>query len=576
MSDHGPSSLPIDPQAAVQLLQAELAETNREMLLLTLELDARVEARTAELKIAHQELEKTNAELVKVALELERRVEERTQAVRESEDRFRSMADGAPVIIWVTDAEGGIRFVNRTYREFFGVPLDQVEGGKWQPLVHPEDADAYIGAFRDAVRAQVPFRAETRTCRADGEWRWIASYAEPRFSAAGQFLGHAGISTDVTERKRAEAALREADDRKNDFIAILSHELRNPLAPIRYALPLLQRERLGEQAARAVAVIERQLDHMARLVDDLLDVSRITRGKIELRREVVTLGALVSAAIEAASPAISAARHRLQSTVTEAPVWLDADPARIAQVITNLLNNSAKYTPRGGQISVEAGRDGVQAVIRVRDNGMGIPKESLATIFEMFRQIDGPGRSQGGLGIGLALARQLVEMHGGTIQAFSAGPGRGAEFVVRLPMARDPSVFTGGEARATTVSARRLKVLVVDDNADLVEMLTAVITGLGHEVRKAHDGQTALAAALSFRPDVVLLDLGLPLMGGIQVARELRRRPETSDVRLVALTGWGQAEDRRDTSEAGFDYHLTKPTDPKILERLLLQFASEQ
>ena len=501
MSDPAASSLPVDPQAALQILQAELAETNREMMLLTLEMDARVEARTAELKIAHQLLEKTNAELVKVALELEHRVEERTQALRESEGRFRSMADGAPVIIWVTDAEGGIRFVNRTYRAFFGVPLEEPEGGKWRPLVHPDDADAYIGAFMDAVRDQQPFRAEARTRRADGEWRWIASYAEPRFSAAGPFLGHAGISTDITDRRRAEEALRDADDRKNDFIAILSHELRNPLAPIRYALPLLQRERLGEQAGRAVAVIERQLDHMARLVDDLLDVSRISRGKIDLRREVVALDGLITAAIEAASPAIAAARHRLQTNVAEEPVWLDADPARIAQVITNLLNNSAKYTPRGGQISVEAGRDADQAVIRVRDNGMGIPYESLASVFEMFRQVNRPGRSQGGLGIGLALSRQLVEMHGGTIQALSAGPGQGAEFVVRLPVAPDARILKRDEVLPQPVSGRRLKVLVVDDNADLVEMLTAVVIGLGHEVRRALDGQSALSAALSFRPD---------------------------------------------------------------------------
>ena len=323
MSDPAASSLPVDPQAALQILQAELAETNREMMLLTLEMDARVEARTAELKIAHQLLEKTNAELVKVALELEHRVEERTQALRESEGRFRSMADGAPVIIWVTDAEGGIRFVNRTYRAFFGVPLEEPEGGKWRPLVHPDDADAYIGAFMDAVRDQQPFRAEARTCRADGEWRWIASYAEPRFSAAGPFLGHAGISTDITDRRRAEEALRDADRRKDEFIAILSHELRNPLAPIRYALPLLaartsrrcrRARRLGRRAARSITW---------RAWSTISSTCRASRAaRSSCGGSGSTLGSILSAATEAASPAIVAGRHTLSAVLPDEPIWL--------------------------------------------------------------------------------------------------------------------------------------------------------------------------------------------------------------------------------------------------------------
>jgi PAS domain S-box-containing protein len=408
-------------------------------------------------------------------------------------------------------------------------------------------------------------------------------------------------AADIIAKTRAESALRESEERlgrandelaesarrKNEFIAVLSHELRNPLAPIRYALPVLQREPLNEGAVRAVHVIDRQVGHLTRLVDDLLDVSRITRGKIELRQEPVTVGSIVSAAIEAASPAIAAARHSLEVVVPEEPIWVRADRARIGQVLTNLLDNAAKYTPRGGRIRVEAAHDNGTAVIRVEDNGVGISSEALPTIFEMFLQVKAPQRgsragdpasvpdlSRGGLGIGLALVRQLVDMHEGTVEAHSAGIGHGAEFIVRLP-ASDPGSAQELVRAATdaTTSGRRLKVLVVDDNVDLVEMLAIVVEGLGHDVRKALDGRTAISAATAYRPDVVLLDLGLPVISGIDVARQLRQRPETAHVYLVALTGWGQAEDRARTREAGFDHHLTKPTDPRALEQLLYEVA---
>jgi CheY-like chemotaxis protein len=323
-------------------------------------------------------------------------------------------------------------------------------------------------------------------------------------------------------------------------------------------------------------VIERQVDHLTRLVDDLLDVSRITRGKIELRREHVLLASIVNAATEAAAPTITAAGHALEVNLPDDPIWLDADAARITQVLTNLLNNSAKYTPRGGRIVLDVRREGEQAVIEVRDNGMGIPPEALPTVFEMFRQVNRPDKSQGGLGIGLALVQMLVEMHGGTIAAHSGGAGQGSEFTVRLPVADEgkpqgtPQVEISG-----LPSGGNLKVLVVDDNADLVEMLAMVVEGLGYDVRKALDGEAAIAAAKDYRPDVVLLDLGLPVVDGFEVARQIRQRPETRHAHLVALTGWGQAEDRARTRDAGFDHHLTKPTDPGTLQRLLCEVAKQ-
>jgi signal transduction histidine kinase/ActR/RegA family two-component response regulator len=438
------------------------------------------------------------------------------------------------------------------------------------------------------------YTVEKRFIHRQGHPVWARLTLSLVRDAHGRPYYEVAIVENITDRKRAEEALTsanarlaEADRRKDEFIAILSHELRNPLAPIRYALPLLQRERLGQPAARAVAVVDRQLLHLTRLVDDLLDVSRITRGKLELQKDYVTLGSIVNAATEAASPIVTAARHTLKINVANDPIWMHADAARLAQVVTNLLNNSAKYTPRGGEIALEAGTEGGEAVIRVRDNGIGIPAEALPTIFEMFRQVSGPDRgrgadsagpdkTQGGLGIGLALVKRLVEMHGGSIDARSDGPGRGAEFVVRLPIAREASARQAAAAPAAwRAPDRRLKVLVVDDNADLVEMLATLVSTLGHDVRKALDGRSAVSAATAYRPDVVFLDLGLPVMSGVEVARELKRLPETAGAILIALTGWGQAEDLRQTTEGGFDHHMTKPTDPKKLERLLAQLASE-
>ncbi|HSK08987.1 MAG TPA: PAS domain-containing protein [Vicinamibacterales bacterium] len=497
------------------------------------------------------------------------------RALQESESFYRQTLESIPGMVFTTRPDGYCDYQSQQWVEYTGVPMSEHLGDGWNQLLHPDDRARAFAVWREALKGSAPYDLEYRVRRHDGAYEWFKVIGRPISDAAGKVVKWFGLAINVENLKRAEAALSDADRRKDEFIAVLSHELRNPLAPIRYALPLLQRDRLDEAGDRAVAVIDRQVAHLTRLVDDLLDVSRITGGKIDLRREHVTLAAVLSSAVEAASPAIATARHTLRMAVSDEPIWLHGDPARLAQVVTNILNNSAKYTPRGGEITLEGREDDGHAVIRVRDTGMGIPEDALSTVFEMFRQVNRPDRAQGGLGIGLALARQLVEMHGGTIAASSDGPGQGAEFVVRLPAARDPEggavSLAGG---ATQRAGRRLKVLVVDDNADLVDMLATVVERAGHDVRKALDGRSAVSAALSYRPDVVLLDIGLPVIGGLEVARELRRRPETAHARLVALTGWGQAEDRRQTAEAGFDHHMTKPTDPKALERLLVELAA--
>jgi PAS domain S-box-containing protein len=501
----------------------------------------------------------------------EKRAEE---ALRTSEERLRALISATSDVTYRMNADWTAMLELRGGE--FIADTEQRNLDWLQQYIHRDDRQLVLDAIAESVRTGGIFELEHRIVRPDGTAGWISSRAVPVRTTAGQIVEWSGAASDITERKRAEAVLREADRRKDEFIAILSHELRNPLAPIRYAVPVLEREPLSERAHRAVDVINRQVTHLTRLVDDLLDVSRMARDMIELHRHPVTLESILNAAVEAATPAITAARHTLNVSVADAPIWVRADAVRMAQVMTNLLNNSAKYTPRGGHITLDSHLDDGDAVIKVRDNGMGIAAEGLTAIFEMFHQVNHGHTSQGGFGIGLGLAKRIVELHGGTIEARSAGIGRGAEFTVRLPLVRAADEEGPHEPALISTPARRLKVLVVDDNADLVEMLSMVVSGLGHEVRKALDGQTAVSAALAYRPDVVLLDLGLPFMSGVQVAQELRRHPDTKTTRIVALTGWGQEEDRRTTTEAGFDRHLTKPTEPAVLARLLTEFAGER
>jgi PAS domain S-box-containing protein len=369
------------------------------------------------------------------------------------------------------------------------------------------------------------------------------------------------------------ASLREADRRKDEFLAMLAHELRNPLAPIRNAVQIFRAKGPAVPELQwATELIDRQIHQMTRLVDDLLDVSRITRGKVELRREIVELGTVVENAVEASRPLIEKWGHELTVTVPAQPVRLDADPIRLAQVISNLLNNSAKYTRRGGRIALAAEAPGDQVLIRIKDNGIGISADLLPRVFDLFTQA---GRSvehsDGGLGIGLTLVQRLTEMHGGSVEARSDGPGKGSEFVVRLPVARDTrrDGDVVPEPGALSPAPSALRILVVDDNPDAADSLGMVLRMMGHEVHTAHDGLEAVGAATAFQPEVVLLDIGLPKLNGYEVARRIRDQPAGTEVLLVALSGWGQEEDRQRAREAGFDGHMTKPVDVRALQRLL-------
>ena len=389
-----------------------------------------------------------------------------------------------------------------------------------------------------------------------------------------------GIVRDITERKQLERELRqrladlaEADRQKNEFLAMLAHELRNPLAPMRNALHLMKMPGAdGNVVKMSRDVMERQLHQLVRLVDDLLDVSRIIRGRIDLRREPVDLSVAVARAVETAQPVVDAHGHHLSVSLPDPPVLVEADPMRLAQVIANLLTNAAKYTEKAGQIFLGVAREGDEAVIRVCDTGLGISAAFLPHVFDLFSQGDRSlARSQGGLGIGLTLVRRLVEMHGGSVSAASEGAGRGSEFTVRLPaLSKERTAeFLGAGTSPRTTAALQRRVLVVDDNVDAADSIAVILQMSGFDVRCVYDGLSVLQVADSYGPDVIVLDIGLPGMSGYDVARELRKRPRFRDTPLVALTGYGQDEDRRQSREAGFDHHLTKPVDPQALQTLI-------
>jgi PAS domain S-box-containing protein len=514
-----------------------------------------------------------------------RRIEELR---RESEGRFRTLADQAPVLIWINDLEG-CEYVNREYLRFLGRTLDEVRGMGWVDAVHPEDREEYLEAYRRAVERRERFEAQLRFRAGSGEYRWMMSTGLPRLTADGALIGYLGCSSDITEVRQAMEALQESDRRKDEFLATLAHELRNPLAPLRNGLEILRLVLGGvEEVEETLQVMERQLAHMVRMVDDLVDVSRISRGKLDLRRERIDLGDVVRDAAHIARRRIEEEGHLLVPSLPDEPAWVEGDATRLAQVIANLLDNAAKYTRPPGRIDLTLARVEGEALISVADTGIGIAREMLSKVFDMFTQADRPlERSQGGLGIGLTLVKRLVELHGGTVSAESEGPGRGSRFTVRVPLAAPApaadqattrfSAAAGaprqGESAPHPAPGPR-RVLVVDDNHDAASSLAAMLEILGHEARTASDGIEALEVMERFRPDLVLLDIGMPRMNGYEVCRRIRAKPWGADVVVAAVTGWGQDADKQRAREAGFDQHLTKPMDPAALGMLLAASAA--
>ena len=391
------------------------------------------------------------------------------------------------------------------------------------------------------------------------------------------YLQRQQITAQRDELAAHSNALKEADRRKDEFLATLAHELRNPLAPLRYGLDTLKRNPESEVAAEVRDVMDRQLAHLVRLIDDLLDVSRVSQGKIELRKERIDIAAVIRAAVEASKPFIESAGHALTVVVPPESVWVEADHTRLAQVIANLLNNAAKYTPSGGRILLSAKSESDEVQIEVTDTGVGIPEDMYTKIFELFAQLDGPsGRAHGGLGIGLALVKQLVEMHGGTVEAGSSGESTGSTFTVRLPTIQQEAVTAPERAERETPTMRALKVLVVDDMPDVAQTVGWLLEEIGHDYRLVHDGRRAVDAAKDYRPDVILLDIGLPGMDGYQVCRALRQIPMFENTPIIAQTGWGQNQDKTLAAESGFTLHLTKPVPLEELETTLSTLAPAQ
>jgi PAS domain S-box-containing protein len=501
-------------------------------------------------------------------------------ALRESEERFRRMADHAPVMIWVTETDGHCSFLGKTWYDFTGRSPEESLGFRWIEAMHPDDRPASRATFLAANERHDAFRHEYRLRHKEGAYHWVIDAAVPRFGDDGRFLGYIGSVFDITDRKKVEEALRasqgallEADRRKDEFLALLAHELRNPLAPIRTGLELMRLAGDDRSVVEEVRLtLDRQSHQMVRLIDDLLDVSRITRGTVELRKGRVELAQVLESAVETARPVVEELGHTLNIRLPQRPVVLEADGTRLAQVVSNLLNNAAKYMPRGGSIDLSAERHGTTAVISVKDCGIGIPPEMLDRIFDMFIQVDDSlERTHGGLGIGLTLVKRLVEMHGGTVEARSDGPDRGSEFIVRLPIVLGPLRESSDANGEGVASAGRRRILVVDDNENAAQMLGMLLKALGNEVRTAFDGLAALEMAAQFRPDVVLLDIGMPKLDGYETARRMRQEPWGRTMILAALTGWGQEEDKRRTREAGFDHHFVKPVEPAILQKFLAE-----
>lgn len=487
--------------------------------------------------------------------------------------RLAAIVNSSDDAIISKDLNGVITTWNAAAQRLFGYTAEETIGRSVTMLIPPERLNEEPGIL-DRIRRGEPIEHyETVRRRKDGTLIEISLTVSPLIDKSGHIIGASKIARDITDRKQIERALVEADRQKNEFIATLAHELRNPLAPIRNSLNILKLSHGdGASVLQLQEMMERQVNHMVHLVDDLLEISRITTGKIELRVEQVDLAAVIRSAVETSKPLIDARQHRLAVSLPAEKLIVEGDAVRLSQIVANLLNNAAKYTEPDGNIWLTVSRDGAEAVISVRDNGIGIASEHLPHVLEMFAQADRAKRnSQDGLGIGLALVKRLIEMHGGKVEARSEGEGRGSEFVLRLPLSAKAkqSAAPATPAPADAPAGAKRKILVVDDNRDAAVTLAMLLKLLGNEVATAHDGETGLQTFDEFRPSLILLDLGMPDMTGFDVARELHTRPHFAGVTLVALTGWGQADDRRRTQEAGFDYHMVKPVTLDSLRTIL-------
>lgn len=502
------------------------------------------------------------------------------EALRQSEERFRLLVEQVQdYAIFMLDPGGHIASWNIGAERLKGYSRQEILGQHFS-IFYPPDALAADKPAWELRKALEYGRVEDEgwRIRKDGTRFWANVVITAIYDKEGVLQGFAKVTRDMTERRKIDV-LQETDRQKNEFLALLTHELRNPLAPIRNALYILGLPGVDAvKVERARVMAERQVQHMATLLDDLVDLARINRGRFEVHKGVLDLNTVVDQAMQAIQPECDERGQHLSASLPEHPVWVYGDRTRLEQVMGNLLNNATKYTNPGGRIWVGVNATATEVKVRVQDSGIGIEPMMLPLIFDLFvqaeRRLD---RSIGGLGIGLTLVRQLVELHGGKVDAFSPGPGKGSEFVVRLPVVpneRRPDRQSPPVAAAQPADSAHVRVLIVDDNVDSADCLAIVVRLQGYSCQTAYDGPTALTLALKFKPHIALLDIGLPGMDGYEMARELRKRPETKGAILIAMTGWGQEEDRRKSKEAGFERHLVKPVDPAALAAILAEVAA--
>jgi PAS domain S-box-containing protein len=499
------------------------------------------------------------------------------RALRSSEKLYRAIGESIDYGVWLCDPQGRNMYASESFLRLIGMTQEQCSNLGWSEVLHPDDAAATIAAWLECVRSGGVWYREHRVLGVDGRYHPILAQGVPIRDEGGAITGWAGINLDISRLKVTEEALRDADRRKDEFLATLAHELRNPLAPIRHAVKLLETKSADEnQQKLAREIIGRQVQRMALLLDDLLDVSRITRGRLDLKMDVVDLHAIIDAAVETARPMIDAKQQLLTVQLPPDALKLNVDPLRLSQSLSNLLTNATKYTDARGRIAVDAAVTPDEVILSVKDSGIGLDPKAIPGLFEMFSQVDSAiDRTEGGLGIGLALVKGLVALHGGTVEGISAGIGHGSKFAIRLPralvVAQTTESATPDRAEPSASSARG-RILVADDNRDAADTLAMLLEIGGFEVLVAHTGEQALAKAGESNPDAVILDIGMPDMTGYEVARRIRAEPWGKSVFLLAVTGWGQEEDKERAMAAGFDQHMTKPVDPDSVEQRLRAF----
>jgi PAS domain S-box-containing protein len=568
----------MDPATELSALQREIAALREDNVRLQRTVEE-VKSRLSEPEEIIRAIREGEVE----ALVVQEQGQEEIYAVQRYESVYRELVEHSlPYGVWLADAAGRLVYVSRQFLQWMETDLAEMrEKGQFHFL--PEEYRQRFAEHWEACRENgMPCTFEYTVKRSDGSERRIWTHGI-RTQLYGGTPCWAGINLDVTEQRQIEGELREkaralevADRRKDEFLALLGHELRNPMAVIQHGLHLI-RETRGEEATfgQIMNAVTNQVTHLNRLVDDLLDIARINRGTVALRKQRVLLGTAVHNAIGAVRRLIESKNHQLSVSLPPVPIWLDADPTRLEQVLANLLNNAAKYTWPGGNIELSAVLEGERVAIHLKDSGVGISPDVLPNIFEPFVQAErGLDRSLGGLGIGLTVVRNLVELHGGSVEARSDGPDHGSEFIVRLPVAATGGTEVGDPGETGSegpVSDASLRILLVEDSADLAQLLRMALAGWGHEIHVAHDGAGALATLRTHGADVVLLDIGLPEIDGYEVARRIRELQSDQQPLLVAVTGYGQERDRQRSEQAGFDHHLVKPVDLEQLRQILAE-----